>query len=387
MNILIVTTSYPLDAADNSGIFIKRLAVEMVRQGANVTVLAPGHKSAPPRETDQGIHVVRYGYAPRPMMQLAYSSGGIFENLRRRPFLIALLPFFLLSFIIHAVILAGKSHIIHANWLLTGLFALPAKMIGRKPLVVTLRGSDVTRPESRAMVFLKKRFDALTTVNEKWAADLKTERNMPVFYTPNGVDVSSAAKREEGRRHFGFFPEEIIVVCVGALILRKGTDNLAETARILSDKGISMRFVLAGPGDPDEFCLNDLPNLTHIGSLPPDEVLTLFASGDIFFLPSRHEGRPNSLLEAMASGLPSVATNLPGVREVLTEACGIIIPMEDSRAMALAIETLALSPADRETMGSNATARIRELSLDWRSSAANYLRIFEEMVSCAELPE
>ena len=164
----------------------------------------------------------------------------------------------------------------------------------------------------------------------------------------------------------------------------KGADLIGETAKRIVDKDPSVKFLVIGPGNPRDFGLCELPNVICTGSIPPHEVLAAYPSCDIFVLPSRFEGRPNALLEAMASGLPSVATKLPGVVEVLGEESGILVEREDPGALALGICTLAKDPARRRIMGRKAKAKISELSLDWESSAKNYLNVFNQVRSCAE---
>jgi len=379
MKILIITTSYPCDDTDPSGIFVKRLALALVEQGAKITVLAPGDTNAQSRETVNGIHIVRFCYAPGPFMKIGYGAGGIPVNLRRWPWLFAILPFFLASMVIHAIILAKDCDVIHANWLAAGFFSLPAKLIRRKPLVLTLRGSDLRKGTPKLLPFILKRADAVTTVNKKWARDLRDAFQLNAVYTPNGVEVSGAAI--DPKSAFGIGAHEIIVLFVGALHERKGADILFKAARILMGRDDPVKFLVIGPGDPDEFGLNALPNVICTGGIPPNEVLTMYSRCDIFIIPSRFEGRPNVLLEAMASGLPSVATRLPGIMEVLTDESGILIDIEDARALADGICALAKDPERREFMGQKAKARISELSLDWQSSAGNYLHIFQEVCS------
>jgi glycosyltransferase involved in cell wall biosynthesis len=314
-------------------------------------------------------------------MKIGYGDGGIPENLRRWPWLFIILPFFLLSLALHTIVLARNCDVIHANWLFTGLFSLPAKLIRKKPLVMTLRGSDLRKGSSKLLSLIIAGVDAITTVNKKWSDDLQEKYDFNSRYIPNGVEISELDV--DPRRKFGIGNNEVIALYIGALRKVKGADVLAEAAKITMALNPSLRFLVVGPGDPQKFGLNDRPNVICTGGIPPHEALGIFTQCDIFVLPSRLEGRPNALLEAMASGLPSVATRLPGVIEVLTEEAGILVDTEDPRALAEAVCSLAKNPAARKSMGRKAKARISELSLDWQSSAREYSRIFEEVCSCA----
>jgi glycosyltransferase involved in cell wall biosynthesis len=381
LNVLILTTSYPRNKSDLSGIFIKRLAVAMMQSGVTVTILAPADKDAEFSESDQGILVRRFFYAPRKLMKIAYGDGGIPENLRRWPWLVLILPCFVGCFAAYTIILAKDHDVIHANWLPAGLVALFAKWIRRKPLVVTLRGNDLVGAASRLLPFVGRWADAITTVNTAWAKDLRQRMAAKVFYTPNGVGVSD--KVLDLRAKFRIGRHEIIVLYVGSLIERKGADLLAKTAKAATERNCYVKFLVIGPGSPAEFGLDQLLNVLCIGGIPPDQALAAYRCCDIFVLPSRSEGRPNALLEAMASGLPSVATRIPGVLEVLTEESGILVDVGDSDSLTEAICALAKDPVRRKLMGEKARDRITDLSLSWQASAENYLRVFGEVRSCA----
>lgn len=382
MNVLIVTTSYPRKSNDMSGIFIKRLATAMCQSGSNVTVLAPGDINSNPEEVDEGIHIIRFNYAPKSWMKIAYGVGGIPENLKHNLSLYLILPFFLTSLIFNILRFSKHCDIIHANWFFTGLCALPAAKIKKKKIAVTLRGSDFKKKRSRLMIWLSRHIDLITTVNEKWAEDLKKIVSCKVFYTPNGVGIFGEKNQKDQR--YNKIKGIIRVGWVGSLSITKGADILEKIARITLTKNPQIQFLVAGPGFPEKFNLHNLPNVTFLGSIPPDEVFHVYSAIDIFILPSRHEGRPNSLLEAMSTGLPCVATNLPGVREILTEECGIIIDIENPLKMAEAIFELAENPEKRKQMGENSKKKIQQLSLSWNDSASNYLKIFKGIILCAE---
>jgi glycosyltransferase involved in cell wall biosynthesis len=223
--------------------------------------------------------------------------------------------------------------------------------------------------------------DAVTTVNEKWSQGLGRIFGRSILYTPNGVEAS--AKSIDPRREFNISKNELIVIYVGALRKVKGADILAETTRITAVRDRPLRFLVVGPGDPHGFGLSGLPNVVCTGRMSPIDTLAVYAGCDIFVLPSRSEGRPNALLEAMASGLPSVATKLPGVEEVLTSESGILVHPEDAEGLASAICALADNPDLRRAMGEKAKERIEKLSLTWGASAANYLAIYERIKFCA----
>jgi len=379
MKVLILTTSYPRNSADPSGIFIKRLAGSLIRKGVKVTVLAPGDSQAKSHEWEEGIEIVRFFYAPRRLMKIAYGEGGIPENLRRSPWLFSLLPLFLISLISYTIILAHNCDVIHANWLQLGFLALPAKVIHRKPLVVTIRGSDFKKGLTWLGYLVFNYVEAITTVNQQWYHQLRGLWGTKVFYTPDGVEIGD--KVIDPRTRFNISRDKIVVLYVGALRWIKGADFLFQIAKSTGKINPSIQFLIIGPGNPKEFGLDKLPNVICAGSLPPQEVLAIFPGCDIFIFPTRHEGRGIVFLEAMASGLPCVASNLPVIAEVLTSEAGILIEVGRIKEFVEAIDKLAKDSSRRKTMGEKARLRINELALDWDTCAYHFWQIFNKLTS------
>jgi glycosyltransferase involved in cell wall biosynthesis len=154
---------------------------------------------------------------------------------------------------------------------------------------------------------------------------------------------------------------------------------LAKIADLTMKMNSSVQFLIVGPGDPKKFGLDGQPNVICTGSLAHREVLAIFPQCDLFVFPTRHEGRGIVFLEAMASGLPCVTTALSVITEILTEETGIVVQVEDVKTFAEKICALSSDPMKRKIMGEKAKHRIKELSLDWNTSAANYLWIFQKL--------
>ena len=92
------------------------------------------------------------------------------------------------------------------------------------------------------------------------------------------------------------------------------------------------------------------------------DVADILAAADIFVLPSHFEGLPMSVIEAMLTGLPVVATDIHGPREqIIPEKTGVLVPVRNAPALATALTRLAENPALRARMGTAALARARDL--------------------------
>jgi glycosyltransferase involved in cell wall biosynthesis len=183
------------------------------------------------------------------------------------------------------------------------------------------------------------------------------------------------------------------VVLPARLLWDKGVAEYVEAARILRTEGRSVQFMLAGdpdPGNPASVPLTRVREweaeglvewLGHVEDMP-----SLFANVDVVALPSYREGLPKSLVEAGASGLPLVTTNVPGCREVVSDECeGLLVPARDARALARAIGRLQDEPALCERFGN--AARVKALThFDERIVIARTLEVYGELVPSMPLP-
>lgn len=162
-------------------------------------------------------------------------------------------------------------------------------------------------------------------------------------------------------------PRPVAVVCAARMLREKGIVEFVEAARRLKAKGVVARFILVGdadPGNPSTVSREDLAAWHAEGVVEwlgwrPD-VAALLASAHVACLPSYREGVPRFLLEAGAQARPSVATDVPGCRDVVHDGeNGLLVPPRDAGALASAIERLVDDAGARRRMG----ARAREIVL------------------------
>jgi len=104
----------------------------------------------------------------------------------------------------------------------------------------------------------------------------------------------------------------------------------------------------------------------------------VYRRAEVFVLPSYVEGMPNVVLEAMASGLPVIATDVPGTRDVIEDGVsGYLVPPRDEAVLAERIAFLSGRPDERRRMA--ATARARAETFSWRRIADQYLNLLMEV--------
>jgi glycosyltransferase involved in cell wall biosynthesis/FMN phosphatase YigB (HAD superfamily) len=177
-------------------------------------------------------------------------------------------------------------------------------------------------------------------------------------------DVLTAGARADLRAEIGATDDQIVVGMVGRLVAEKGLLELFDAARRLED-----RFVVAvvGPDDPAKpdaldratVAAAEADGVRILGMR--DDVDRLYGAMDLFVLPSWREGFPRAAMEAAASGLPVIASDVRGCRQVVDhDVTGLLVPVRDGEALAAAIVELGDDPERRATMGKAAVERAQE---------------------------
>jgi glycosyltransferase involved in cell wall biosynthesis len=181
-------------------------------------------------------------------------------------------------------------------------------------------------------------------------------------------------------------PGRIRVILIARMIRAKGIAVFREAARLLQGQA---DFILVGAPDPGNH--DSIPEaelrawadeglLTWLG--PRTDIAALLGSAHIACQPSTYrEGLPKSALEAMASGKPLVASDIPGLREAVADGqTGFLVPPGDAPALAAALEKLIASPQLRARMGIAARARAEEKFSEPRICAQTLL-VYEALIS------
>lgn len=168
-------------------------------------------------------------------------------------------------------------------------------------------------------------------------------------------------------------PGPVTVVLPARLLWDKGVGEFVAAARLLRDRGVAARFVLAGrpdPANPASVSPKDVQAWVDEGVVEAlgwvDDMAALWAQSHIACLPSYREGMPKALLEAAACGRPIVTTDAIGCREVVRDGVeGLLVPVRDVGRLADALQRLIEDPALRVRLGAAARARAEgEFGLD-----------------------
>lgn len=206
----------------------------------------------------------------------------------------------------------------------------------------------------------------------------------------NAVDIDSFAKGRSIRREIGLKDDEIVIGTVAQVGYRKGSDLFLDTAERLLGKDANLRFVMVGPqavGEAEYF--ESIMNRLQRGILKErvlylggrTDVPDVLASLDIFCLPTRAEPFGMVIIEAMAAGLPVVATAVGGIPEILTtNDIGRLVSGPNPAAFEVAIVDLLDRESDRKALGERARESLNG-RFDLTSMSDTLRATYEEMVS------
>lgn len=196
---------------------------------------------------------------------------------------------------------------------------------------------------------------------------------------------SRVNSRASIRSELGYKDSDIVIGFAGRLEWEKGFRELADAASVLRGRqtGERARFLIIGTG-PDDMAImsmikkRGLADIFRFAGYQRD-VLRYFSALDICTLPSYREGLPTVILQAMALGIPCVASNVRGSRELIEHGkCGLIAGPHDAAALADALYTLVLDPGLRVKMGQHAQERI-QLNYSQDKLLPETVRIVEEV--------
>lgn len=258
------------------------------------------------------------------------------------------------------------------------------------PYIVSLRGSDVPGYSERfgfIYIFIKPLVKVIwrkanaVVANSQGLKELalKTDPQQKISVIYNGIDVDQFQKSDEvGLR------KDFKILCVTRITARKGIKYLIEAMAQLRQKYSNIRLKIIGDGDEKENLINltksqDLEKFIEFTGLINHEKLPpYFNDSDLFVLPSLNEGMSNSMLEALASGLPLIATDTGGTRELLNDGInGFIVKIKNSQDLADKIEILIKDAELRKRMGEESRKKAENMS--WEKVAKQYYNLYSEI--------
>jgi glycosyltransferase involved in cell wall biosynthesis len=380
MNILLVNFEFPPvgGGGANATWYLVR---ELVKNGHQVDVLTSRFKGLKKREQINGATIYRI---PVFRQRLDYCTVKEMAS-----FAIAAIPY--------ALMLAARkrydvTHVFfgipcgHIGWLLKRVFGIP--------YLISLRGGDVPgfKPHgyekhyTRVKPLVKYLWDdcdALVAVSQglrDQTLNIHQDLNKQITVIPNGVDL------DEFKPVSSPSGNPFTILVVSRLIRRKGIEYLLDAVRLLRERSTQpVQLLIAGDGLFREGLKrrvkeNNLENIvTFLGSIPHEKLPAIYQQADLFCLPSLAEGMANVILEALASGLPIIATKTSGSLELVhPEVNGLLVQKADPADLMEKILILLNDPLKRRDFGQKSREMAKQFS--WPMVTGMYEKIYKQIV-------
>ena len=271
-----------------------------------------------------------------------------------------------------------RPDVIHTHTPKPGIYGrIIGRLAGVPAVLNTVHGLYATPddpPVKRAIVYaleaVAARFSDTELIQSAEDFTLLTDRRITrperTVLLGNGVDLERfapvpPAERKAVRRALDITDDRVVVGMVGRLVAEKGYNELFEAAEQLDDRCL---VVVIGPHEPEK---GDALDSAAVARAEQNgvrflgmrsDVDALYGAMDIFVLPSYREGFPRAAMEAAASGIPIVATDIRGCREVVAHGeNGLLVPVRDGDALAAAITRLSDDADLRTRMGEAGRAK------------------------------
>ena len=400
MKILFLTQTFPRFAGDSAGPFIRDLARGLVRRGDEVTVLTPHAPGVRPQWRDQGVCVITFRYAPQRWELLGYGrSLDADERMKIGAAVVAPLYLIAARRAARAILRRQRYDLLHAHWIVPNAL-VAAPLAARIPLAIGLHGSDVFLAERTIVrIFAGRalgRAQLLTGCSPELIDRVCRLGLAPAerHVLPYGIDTEKFSPAVEGgeewRRRLRIPARAPVILSVGRMATKKGYQILLPLLGRMAAAHPTAHVVLAGGGGR----LEELKALASAwrdrvhfpGAIDRQRLPGLYRAADIFVLPAVHDsagnvdGLPNVILEAMASGLPVVASDVSGIPlAVDPEVTGLLVPEADAEALFAALDRLLSGLEQAREMGM-AGRRKAERELTWDAVAARYQRAYRNVV-------
>lgn len=274
------------------------------------------------------------------------------------------------------------------------IIVLLAKVF-KVPSVVRVCHNELSHNNLAVMIrrsIIIKYASTVIALNNKVFKDIGVKKSGKVAFIPNGVNTSrfyqfSEQEKLKLRDKYNIPYGELVVLYVGSIVERKGVEDLMVDYIEFRRTTKNSLLLLAGPYDTsskevDSKYITKLYDIVRnsgesdsikfLGNV--QNIEELYNVADIFVLPSKSEGMPNVLLEAMSSGLTCIASNIPGVRDIVSDGYNGLLIENETRGILTKLLDLSKDKQKRKHLGDNARATIlKSYSVEVQAKAYNSL--------------
>ncbi len=387
--LLTTTTSYPVTTNSISGVFIKRF-IEHFPDYINTTIITAAGTTQYKNTTNSEVELIQFRYAPLKYQVLAHQPGGLPASIKKNDYNLLLLFPFTISFFISIVFNSRKVDLIHAHWSLAGVISCIAGKITRTEVITTLHGSDIAKAKSSRAYWMLlyiclKLSHRIITVSTSLEQELLSL--FPKFYSKIKT-ISNGVEKSLLDINMNVSSSKMIkLIYIGSLIPLKGVKIILNAVAEYRGKN-SIQLTIIGDG-PEKESLQQLTNYLQIesqvnftGSVPASDIATELSNADILILASSREGRPSVLLEAMAAGVPVIASNIEAVNNLITHGKnGLLFDLDIESSLTLELEKLANNHKLRALFSTEGRKFIRSKKLLWSETVKNYYKEYNSILN------
>ena len=382
MRILFLSNAYPDFMDSYRGIFIKKMAELLRGDGYEISVVTPKiYRGSHYFEEQTGIKVYRFPFFARDKLLIEHE---------KIPYLRMILYYISGVLLCLYAMIKNKCYLIHVHWAIpTGLIGVMVGFLLRKPLIVTIHGSDLRMALERRG-FLRKLFvhvcrtalhlNCVSEVQEKELERLGIPKEK-ISTIPMGIDEAFIQKGDQRRWESKKRP--MTILSNRNLLPIYNVCLLIRAIPIVLREEPGTEFLIAGDGTEREVLEREVRNLNinssvkFLGRVPHDEMPDLLTQADIYVSTSLHDGTSVSLLEAMGSGAFPIVTGIPANREWISDGDnGFLVPSENETLLAeRIIQALRTRGLLEEACGKN--RRIIEQKACWNDNIKKIIMLYE----------
>jgi len=394
-NILVTTSTFPRWENDTTPGFVLDFCKSISSEFDNLYVIAPHHKGAVTKETiNSNVKVRRYRYfLPEAYQTIAY-DGGAHTKIKLSPIYAIKFILFLASQLLHSLyfVIFKKVRLINAHWLIPqGFIAIIVKLMtfNKVRVVITVHGSDVLKFDGKHINKIKRlvlKYADEVVVNSSVTLEKCQElysREYPLI--PMGININEYQTTVPSTEIFKKYDlNSFTILFVGRFSEEKGIIYLCEALKKLKANSTEFKAILIGDGPKKEEIVKFIDNsgLTdsvHItGWVKHDDLPKYYKVADVLVGPSLLEALGIVFLEALASGVPIIATKVGGIRDVLVDGFnGLSVKTGSSEAIFEKLDRLTKDSKLLNELKSNTTKSVSE-EYSWDAIAIKYAQVLKD---------
>lgn len=353
MKIAILTSRFPPEGIGGTEFLSYNTAKYLAKSGNEVYVITSGGKEAPAQEIKEGFNICRISY-PK------LSSFGV------------LIFWVRIYFYIKKI----NPDIVHCQTAQMGPPCLLAKKMLGIPYIVFGHGSDIYLSWKFKKTISKTIFSsagAVVALTNHMKNAMAKYCKKEIIIIPNGASMEDfgGLSKETARTKLKISPQEKVILFVGRIITLKGVEYLVEAFLTVKKKIQNVKLFLLGEGEQFQEVQSIVKKsklvneVIFTGNVPVEDIPCYMAASDIFVLPSLSEGFPLVIIEAMASGLPIVATKVTGLPEIVKDGeNGFLVEAKNPDQIAEKVLLLLKDDNLRERISKINKERSKEYSLE-----------------------